>query len=427
MMFSKFNTFFSYEDVIIGYNAYNNDFVILDPVLFEKFISGDNVNLEELKEIHFELYNCLVDKGFIVESGIDEIQKVKDLVKSLDSGNVENYHIIVNPTMNCNFKCWYCYETHEKSKMNEVTIQNVKNLITHLFNSGIKYFSLSFFGGEPMLYFNEVSFPILEFSYNLAKEKDITFFSDFTTNGYLITEQILEKCKANGVSSFQITLDGHRKRHNEVRFVSKSIGSYDKILQNIKLSLQNKINVNVRLNISKETLSENIENIIDDFNSTDEEDRKYLTFSFHKVWQENVDLHRAIHDLISVFQEKGFNTLYNKNTDTVRESCYADKKNQATINYNGDIFKCTARDFKTENREGILLKNGSIEWNGKYDARMNAKFKNPPCLDCSILPICNGGCSQNALEKTGKPFCVHNFNKEKMLDVVRDKFLYAIS
>ena len=113
--------------------------------------------------------------------------------------------------------------------------------------------------------------------------------------------------------------------------------------------------------------------------------------------------------------------------DFVRNSCYADKKNHATINYNGDLFKCTARDFETKNREGFLDENGNLVWNEKYDVRLNSKFKNKPCLDCRILPICNGGCSQQALEHIGIDYCVNDFDEIKKTNIVKDKFLYTIN
>ncbi|HOH74428.1 MAG TPA: hypothetical protein PKW38_01450, partial [Paludibacteraceae bacterium] len=74
-------------------------------------------------------------------------------------------------------------------------------------------------------------------------------------------------------------------------------------------------------------------------------------------------MNNDILDIISVFKANNLKTSYNKYNDSVRESCYGDKKNQATINFNGDVYKCTARDFKPENREGVLMDDGTIEWN----------------------------------------------------------------
>ena len=76
---------------------------------------------------------------------------------------------------------------------------------------------------------------------------------------------------------------------------------------------------------------------------------------------------------------------------------------------------------------GYQYENGNLVWNEKYDVRLNSKFKNKPCLDCRILPICNGGCSQQALEHIGIDYCVNDFKKKKKTNIVKDKFLYTIN
>ncbi|WP_281234875.1 radical SAM/SPASM domain-containing protein [Flavobacterium gelatinilyticum] len=428
MKTSQFNSFFPHEDKIIGYNAYKNDFTILDPELYDLYQAAAREDIDELQEVHPDFYAHLTEKGFVIPADTNEIEKVKTLVYEIDQKNNNVFHVIINPTMNCNFKCWYCYETHIKdSKMGEKEIEKVLNFIFRVLNQNdLEHFSLSWFGGEPLLYFNKTVLPILEKVSNVCKEKNIKLHSDFTTNGLLINQDLLDKCLKFNVGHMQITLDGHRERHNKVRYISKEKGSYDEIIKNIKLCLKNKMSITCRLNISKETL-EDIDKIVDDFADLDTEERNYLNFSFNQVWQEKEDLHEAMLETMSYFKQSNFYVSYNKDIDSVRESCYADKRHQATINYNGDVFKCTARDFKSENKEGILLDEGMIEWNEKFDLRMNAKFKNPPCLECKILPICNGGCSQNALDNMGKEYCVNDFDESKKLEIVKNKFLVAIS
>ncbi len=44
------------------------------------------------------------------------------------------------------------------------------------------------------------------------------------------------------------------------------------------------------------------------------------------------------------------------------------------INYNGDVFKCNARDFTSKTRNGVLA-DGAIEWNDTFEQRMNIKLK----------------------------------------------------
>lgn len=87
------------------------------------------------------------------------------------------------------------------------------------------------------------------------------------------------------------------------------------------------------------------------------------------------------------------------------------------------MFKCTARDYKTENREGVLTEKGTIQWNDNFQKRMyETRFSNKPCLECKILPLCNGGCSQHRLEQQGKEYCIYNGNENSKLEVIKEKF-----
>lgn len=428
---SQFNIFFPHEEIIVGYNGFNDEFVILNPELYSIFdtISKSN-DWEGLHEIHSKFFDYMFELGFIVLNDSDEVQKVKDVVYESEIIQEKSYVLTINPTMNCNFKCWYCYETHIKeSKMTLKTIESVVNHVKLVLNSKkqLEEFTLSWFGGEPMLYFNKTVVPILNQIVPLFEDRNINFTAGFTTNGFLINQNIIDICLEYKAAFFQITLDGHRERHNQVRYVSKERGSYDEILANIKLSVRNKAVVSVRVNVSEETLT-NIIKISDDFMDLNNEEREYLNFSFHEVWQEEKELTRDIQEVVNEFREKGFNTFFQGiNTDTMRDSCYADKKNHATINYNGDVFKCTARDFETKSREGVLNESGEIIWNEIYEKRMNSKFKNAPCLVCKLLPVCNGGCTQQALEHDGIEYCLYDFDEDRKTDVIRDKYLYYIS
>jgi uncharacterized protein len=428
MRSSKYNVFFEYQGKHIGFNCYSREYVIIEPLLLELYSNGAQKNdFSELKDIHINFYNFLVDKGFLVDDSIDEFEQVKEMSRRIDS-NSSNYELIINPTMNCNFKCWYCYETHIKdSKMDietvAATIAFAKGIITT--QEGLKNFRISFFGGEPLLYFKKVIEPILISVSALCKENDINFICGMTTNGLLIDQQMLDVCSNYGLQGFQITLDGNREQHDKVRFISEGKGSYDRIVSNIILAAKNKRRVTVRVNISPNTLI-NIDDIQREFINLNEEDRAYINFDFHKVWQVEEKIDDEIDNSRLDFKENGFK-IDSGFHDTVVNSCYADKRYQATINYNGEVFKCTARDFKNGSGEGKLNSDGSIDWNERYEKRLNSKFNNPPCKECSILPICGGGCSQQALEHEGIDYCVHDFDESSKVKEVIKNFLTAVA
>jgi uncharacterized protein len=166
----------------------------------------------------------------------------------------------------------------------------------------------------------------------------------------------------------------------------------------------------VRINCSKETLI-NLDQIISDFLDVKDIYKRYLLFDFHKIWQIKESLESDLHPIMERFRNEGFSVV-NTNLNVFEYVCYADRKHNSCINYNGDVFKCTARDFSTENREGILTNNGEIEWNDKLIIRNSSKFKNEPCFTCNIFPICGGGCSQKAMENKGKNYCIYNFDED---------------
>ncbi len=426
MKTSEYNIFFKNEDKIVGYNSVSDNFILLEPLLHELFEASVNENMvDELKNVHVNLYDILINKGFIIDECDDELDKIKKISNQTDFDDTI-YELTINPTMNCNFKCWYCYETHIKdSKMSSNTLHKVINFIDNVLekNQNLKTFKLDWFGGEPLLYFNKTILPLLENIYPKMITNDIQFSSGFTSNGLLINQKVLDSCKKYGVNHFQITLDGHRDRHNKVRFISKKRGSYDQIVSNIKLCLKNKLTVTTRINISEETVADLVK-IIDDFKDLSQEDKKFLIFSFHEVWQEEKNLTTDISGVVEEFRKNFLRSNYiGEQTASIKSSCYADKFNQATINYNGDVFKCTARDFEKKSREGVLEESGLINWNEKHQKRMyDTRFQNKPCLECKILPICNGGCSQHRMENEGVDYCIYNFDEHRKLDIIKEKF-----
>lgn len=426
MKISQFYNVISYENRNIIFNTLNFRFLIIDQLLLDLIEAATKEdNIKGIEDYHPTFYNALVDNGFLVTKETDEVKKVKDIRKSIDFDN-SIYHLVINPTMNCNFKCWYCYESHVKdSKMDLKTIKNINKHLYSIANNNkeLKSLTISWFGGEPLLYFDKVIVPILEETKKLANKMNLTYRSDFTTNGYLITPLMIQKFKNYNIRDFQITLDGNKELHDTVRFVSKSRGSFDEIVNNIKLLCQAKLNVTMRINYTKTNLI-GLEKILDSIVDMSAQDKEYLYVSFHKVWQEtDKNLEVRVIELMNIFEENGFKSTGNFVPDTLRASCYADKSNQATVNYNGEVFKCTARDFTTDKKEGVLNEDGEIMWNGKYQERLDSKFKNPPCLKCSILPLCNGGCSQVAIENAGKEYCVYDFDEKVKNEIVLKKFM----
>ncbi len=131
--------------------------------MFKTLKTSDDI--AELTKIHPTFYNSLIKNGFLVNKELDEIEELKKISKKIDTDE-SHYSLIVNPTMNCNFKCWYCYESHILgSQLSEKTLNKVYKLIDNILiqKKELKSFVLSFFGGEPLMYYKKTSMQIIDY------------------------------------------------------------------------------------------------------------------------------------------------------------------------------------------------------------------------------------------------------------------------
>jgi uncharacterized protein len=429
MKYSQFNAIIPYgNDCYALYNSFEQRVIFLAEELKQILENSVKQGVDTLQEIHPTFFNYLLENKYLVANDLNEINAVKKISKKVDN-NSSQFFLTINPTMNCNFKCWYCYETHiRKSRIDENTSESIKNFIAKTAgNRKLKYFHLSFFGGEPLLYFKHDVVPIIEYFLSVCKEKGINYGIGFTTNGYLIDDNLIDFFNSNEIKpSFQITFDGYKDAHDTVRYATKTRGTYDTIVENCKKLLKNDFSVRARINYTDKNIADCFK-IIDDFADVSENNKKEnLIFDFHRVWQNDSadDTSDLMKDNAKKMRDNGFRTSVKFSPNNVLQSCYADKNNSAVINYNSDIYKCTARDFLPENRVGYLSAEGVLVWNEGYlQRRSNAKFHNAPCLKCCILPLCNGGCSQHALEhlEIGDDYCVFHADKGEIERIIRTK------
>lgn len=148
--------------------------------------------------------------------------------------------------------------------------------------------------------------------------------------------------------------------------------------------------------------------------------KEVFSVKFEHVWQDGKNLSKSkplMQKIRNNFEAAGFDV----GSDDVHfhHVCYADSPRHAVINYNGDVFKCTARDFATESREGRLNNEGRIEWNEKFFQRMAIKYSNEACRNCVILPICNGSCTQNKIEAGLKNTCFLSMTEDAKQDYLK--------
>lgn len=394
---SLFNVFIPRSKSCIVYNTLWDTFLVVGEGQ-ASLLQSDQVEEGNFSE---ELYQAFVAKKILVDTELDELSIARGIYEQV-KGDPSHFEIVISPTLDCNFRCWYCYESHrDKAVISAEDLQNLSQFVSKLISGDttIESLSIKFFGGEPLLCFDDVMQPFLSELRHLRRGSSVKVDIGITTNGYLLSHDRLLFLKEHGVNNLQITIDGNQERHNRVRFSQKGDDSYRQIIANILVALSLEYVVNLRLNISEDTAL-NVADLLQDFSVLSEQYKKFLVFSIHKVWQADDAVHAVISDIVQDIRSQGYQCVsYFSRPSTLRDICYADKPNHITLNPRGEIYKCTARDFTSSNVEGYLRENGAIEWTELHTLRERATpFEVEACCSCPILPICAGGCSQHLIE-----------------------------
>ena len=128
----------------------------------------------------------------------------------------------ISLTSRCNLRCKMCSVWENANKNDELSLEEIKNVIDQSQEWGIKEINLC--GGEPLL--SEVCFDVIDY----AKKHDMRVI--LTTNGTTINENVAKRLLESGLDIITISLDGaYPQTHDKIR---GQPGAYDKIVQGIR-------------------------------------------------------------------------------------------------------------------------------------------------------------------------------------------------
>ncbi|MDR1116597.1 MAG: radical SAM protein [Tannerella sp.] len=399
MKSSCYNFFLSQKEHIICFNAFSLNFFYILPEK-EKTVKDILDNPDIYKDKIPVFYKKLKDGNFVVDDDVYE----PDLVLQKYNERVHNKHykLVILPTLQCNFRCWYCIQRHVLGKMDGDMLHRIYRHIEYMIvKEGIESLDIEWFGGEPFLYFSEIIKPVSDYAKEFCGKYNIPFSSSATTNGFLITPEVVKQLQEYNFKGFQITLDGDREHHNQTR-KSKKASSFDVILNNINcICTQLDCSITLRINYDDKNL--NPEKIIAQVNEIISPNlRDKIRFIFRKVWQVDFvhEERQKLTAATSIIQKTG----YTGNSDLIKDfvPCYASRKYYNTISFDGKVHKCTAKDNLHKDSLGHLDENGIIQWHVKDFETVYYKplFENEKCLQCKYLPICMGPCPKR-LENNG--------------------------
>ncbi len=393
-------------------------FTVLYNSLSDRFlgISKDassllNSDIEEFSRQMPSVYKKMKELGMLVDDDKDELALIEQQYMRAKFDE-RNLYFMIYPTQDCNLKCWYCYESHKKgTKMS----QDILEAILKYVDNGIEQdkfdsIHLALFGGEPLLYFSNVAYPLVHAVKEKCERAGKRFSSFFVTNASLMTEGMIDKLSELN-PYFQITIDGDESKHDTVRiWKHNNKGTYHQIINAVK-TISNKIRnpqysddplVTLRINYDNSTLL-NMDSLLEDLKDVD---RSKVRIHFERVWQTRSMVDKSQRQLLLNVLSKFVQERFVISHGAFRKkniACPSDSESFFIVNYDGTIHKCNGRTLGNDTQVGKLCCDGSILWDEfRKEQRLKLKtFDNPNCLTCKILPLCMGPCSQKMLE-TGK-------------------------
>ena len=419
MNWSYYNTIIKRKGKNLLYNSLTNSFAEFTDKQFDVLLKIKN-NEINTDNIDFNFLSQLKEAKILVESDEDERLKI-DYLTNYNRFDRSRLELTIFPTLDCNFRCSYCYETLQKIKMSDETLDDIITFIKK--HKYIEEIYVTWMGGEPLLEFDSIkrlSMKILDIG--------IPYDASLITNGFLFNEDIIKYLPSLKISNVQITIDGLENIHDSRRMLSNGKGSFKTIVKNIHsiFNINNKLPIHIRVNIDKNNEDEFI--LLHQFLKSEFEDYPiYIVPAFvdditNKNNKCNLDRLKQINFLTKLYSKYNFKdfSFYPQNYNG---ECGIRNINSYNIGPSGEIYKCWNHVGNKDDVIGYINQENWInpmKWI-TYIVGCDP-MKDNECLKCKIYPICNGGCPDKRIKNNKKDFC-SKFKGEglhKLLNVYYD-------
>ena len=236
-------------------HGYTGAIDIVTESLLEKIKSIDKGH-----DFSESMLQTLLKRGYITTKTQEEeyayTSRIVNTLHKEAKALYKTFTIIV--TYKCNFRCPYCFEGRSM-KDNDASCTITPDKVDKFYScieelapyEALRNKTITLYGGEPLLAENR---DIIKYIVYQGKRRGYNFCA--ITNGYDL-DHFIDLLSPELIKRVQITIDGTKEYHNQKRIHYKGYDTFNRIIANVKLALEKKVTVIIRVN--------NDNNNVDDF------------------------------------------------------------------------------------------------------------------------------------------------------------------
>lgn len=379
-------------------NAATGALARLDGDVVDKLKNGDADELEAR-----EFFPALLSAGFVVKDSFDEFENYRfRAAKHAFGENDGTSSFIIAPTMACNLKCVYCFESEsgKTRPMNDETAEKIFKFVmnrTKAEKTGKLH--VNWFGGEPLLAYDA----ILDLSDKLVAacdEKGIEYSASIVSNATLMTRERVEELKERAKTRHaQVSMDGDEDMYGRLKGARK--GDFEKAFRSIIDLAEVGIGVSVRLNVCKE----NLESLLRLARRLASERTfhgivyagKLISYGKDDAFTEISDeglayFETELEKIVSKYDE--YEKFARKALKPKGSACGYMVDGRCLIDGEGLLYRC---EHHVGNRDLAI---GNVDDGFLHNALDNEYLLAPipeRCRKCSVMPLCMGGCASDRI------------------------------
>ena len=350
------------------------------------------------------LLQALIGGGHAVGAGADELAAVRRSYEAAREAK-GSLTLTIAPTMACNFACGYCFQG--LNKPTKKMTPDVQDAILDFVKAkkDLKALSIVWYGGEPLMGRDSI-FRLSDLLIAHCDKHGIAYSAGIVSNAWFLTGETAAQLYTRRVKWVQVTIDGDRDTHDQMRPLTSGGRTFDRILDNIEQALDGTpIAIQARVNVGIRNV-ERAGAMLDDFAARRLGQRGNFGVYFAPIEASTpesgsaaaeklsrAEFNRKVLALEGKARQLGFAGIQTP-PGGFSGMCVAASKGGYVVAGNGDVHKCWETAHDPAKRTGSIFEPDKLH--DSVNANLWSQwtpFDNATCTSCKILPMCGGFCA----------------------------------